>query len=201
MKAKEMIIDFANDIFTIFLIGLCIMFFIIGDRFEAFGQFIKTLLPLIVFGIIFSVKFRSNNNKLRKYRREGNLGTIILHLQHSYIIKDRIILVLLLFSIIFIPYFYNKVDFIDIIQAFIVFLMMGIWHMKMFQVKDEWSELVRITKFDRIVDNFIVFLLPIVIFIIPIVVKKIDLASDCMQALIPFFIKYTWHKYLFRRCD
>ena len=69
MNAKDMIINFINDVFIISLIGFFIIYFVAGDHFEAFSKFMKALLPLVIFGIIFLIKLRMDRAHLRKRKK------------------------------------------------------------------------------------------------------------------------------------
>ncbi len=133
MNAKDMIIDFINDIFAIILIGLCIMFFIIGDRFEAFGQFMKALFPLAVFVIIFLVKFRINRMQLKKRENENN-PEIVLRITYVDKLIFDVLIYLLPIIIVGIAFIANKqITLVDIFQAIAAFLIMYFWQRILFK--------------------------------------------------------------------
>ena len=128
-----MIIDFINDIFAIILIGLCIMFFIIGDRFEAFGQFMKALFPLAVFVIIFLVKFRINRMQLKKRENENN-PEIVLRITYVDKLIFDVLIYLLPIIIVGIAFIANKqITLVDIFQAIAAFLIMYFWQRILFK--------------------------------------------------------------------
>jgi len=58
---------------------------------------------------------------------------------------------------------------------------------------------LRLTYFDRLKTDFVVFSLPMVVLLIPILfTKKID-TPDMLQALAAFAIFYFWQKFLFKK--
>lgn len=58
---------------------------------------------------------------------------------------------------------------------------------------------LRLTYFDRLKTDFVVFSLPMIVLLIPIIfVRKID-ALDLLQASAAFAIFYFWQKFLFKK--
>lgn len=128
-----MIIDFINDIFAIILICLCIMFFVVGDRFEGFGQFMKALFPLAVFVIIFLIKLRMNRMRLKKRKRENNIGIVLYITYFDKLIFD-VLIYLLPIIIVGIAFIVNKqITLVDIFQAVAAFLLMYLWQKRLFK--------------------------------------------------------------------
>jgi len=77
MTAKDLILDFINLIFIIFLVSFCIIFFIAGNHFAQFIEIIKTLVPLAIFGIIFLIKLKIARQQEKKRERENNFDIIL----------------------------------------------------------------------------------------------------------------------------
>lgn len=127
MSAKDLIIDFLNFIFLIAIISFFIVFFIVGDRFFAFSQFIKTLMPLAIFTLIFLIKIKLTRTKLKKRKHENNME-ITLYLTYFDKLKFDILIYSTPIIITGIAFTINKtITLTDIIQAIIVFLIMYIW--------------------------------------------------------------------------
>lgn len=67
------------------------------------------------------------------------------------------------------------------------------------QAENNMDITLRLTYFDRLKTDFVVFSLPMVVLLIPILfTKKID-ALDMLQALVAFAIFYFWQKLLFKK--
>jgi len=133
MSAKDLIIDFINTVFIAVIVGFFIVFFVVGDRFEQFGKFMESLIPLAVFGIIFLLKLSANRSRLKKRRREENLD-IVLYLTYSHKLISDLVVYSLPIAIIAIPMMANgKVDFVDILQAAVALLMIYFWQRFLFK--------------------------------------------------------------------
>ena len=128
-----MIIDFINDVFAIILIGFCIVYFIVGNRFETFSSLIKAMFPLVIFSIIFLVRLRINRMQLKKRKRENNLEIVLRITYVDKLIFD-ILIYLLPIIIIGIAFIINKqIVLIDIFQATAAFLLMYLWQRMLFK--------------------------------------------------------------------
>ena len=133
MSAKDLIIDFINTVFIIVLVGFFIVFFIAGDRFEQFGKFIESLIPLAFFGIILLVTLKINRTQLKKRRREANIE-INLYLTYFDKLISDVVVCLMPIAIIAVSMLANGyVDSIDIFQAVIAFLIMYFWQKFLFK--------------------------------------------------------------------
>ena len=193
-RAKDLIIDFFNYALLLFLIIFCLIFFIVGNRLAVFTEFIKLLMPLAYFGIFFLVRLKFDREALRKRKKEGNLNEIIKYLTKLDKIKDLIIISILSIIILIIAMIDGYVDVFDILQAIIAFLTMFFWHLALIRKGKNINESMCITYFDKIKDEMVIFLLPIIIISIVLVNKNVNMV-DFLQAFIPFLAIYVWHQY------
>lgn len=130
MNAKSLILDFINLVFLIILVGFVIVFFIAGDRFESFIHIMKSLVPIAIYGIIFMIMIKIKRMQLQKWKSEGRESSdkeIVIYLSFM----DKYILDILLYLmpiVILVTAFFLEdkvVNFTDILQATVAFLMMA----------------------------------------------------------------------------
>ncbi len=200
MKAKDMIIDFINYAFLLALMTFLIIYFIAGDRFFLFTRLLKSLLPLSLFGIILLIKIKMSRNSIKKGEVDNDLDETIAYIIKKDIIKDLIIIAIMPIIIIMIALLDISINFNDIFQAILIFIIMLLWHIVLFKKKEDMNHLVYITNLDIIKDEVVIFLMPVLIIAIALMKKNIDII-DIMQALFPFIIFYVWHKRLFRKSN
>ena len=130
--AKDIFIDFINFAFGVIIIGLAIMYFIVGDNLENFRRTLESLAPLAFLAVIFMINLKFWREKAKKRERESNLE---LTLQLSFFdkLKSDIFLFLLPAVMLAIAYFANgTVGVIDIIEAGAVFGLAYIWQKWLF---------------------------------------------------------------------
>jgi len=133
MSAKEMIITFIIDAFTIALIGFCIVYFTAGDRLAMFYKFMQALFPIVLFTIFFLVRVRVSREQVRKFTREKNLD-IILHLTYLDKLISDVLIYLLPILILGVAIIINKqITLVDVFQAVIAFLLMYFWQRMIFK--------------------------------------------------------------------
>ena len=128
-----MIINFINDVFLIILISFCIVFFIAGDRFEMFGQYMKALFPIAIFAIIFLIKLRIDRNQLKKRKKDNNTEIILYLTFFDKLILDTLIYLLPIIVLIIAFTMNNKIIITDIFQALSVFLLTYFWQKFLFK--------------------------------------------------------------------
>ncbi len=193
-RAKDLIIDFFNYALLLVLIIFCLTFFIVGNRLAIFTEFIKLLMPLAYFGIFFLIRIKFDRETLKKRKKEDNLNEIIKYLTKLDKIKDLIIISFLSIIIFVIAMIGGGIDVFDILQAIIAFFTMFFWHLVLFRKRKNINGLMYITYFDKIKDEMVIFLLPIIIISIVLVNKNVNVV-DFLQAFIPFLAIYVWHQY------
>lgn len=197
MTAKDVIIDFLNYTFLVILVIFCITFFIIGDRFAIFTEFMKSLVPLAILGIFFLIKIRLSKQSYKKFTKENSLDDIIKYLSKLDKIKDTVVISFLPVFIIGSSYLAGRVDLINLLQALVTFCMMYFWHMILFR-KENINKITYLTNFDKIKDEVVIFLLPILIIGLAILDGAVDFV-EILQGVMAFLIVYYWHKILFRK--
>ena len=200
MKLKDLILDFINYLFLLGLIIFFLLYIILGDRFAFFIEFFKSIVPLAFFGIPFLIIIKFRRESCKKYRKEDKLNEIILYLNKLDKLKDKIVIVFAALLIIVIAIIDGDINTIDIVQAIVFFIIIFFWRLILFKRKDELSGLSYITLFDKVKDEFVVFLMPIIIIAIALLGKEINLV-DFFQALVAFLIIFGWHMIMFRKAD
>lgn len=132
-SGKDILIDFLNLVFTLALIGFCLFYFTVGNRFANFTAFMRSLVPLAFFGIIFLIKLKLGRSDLSKRKREDNM-TVTLYLTYFDKIKSNIIVFSLPIIICLLAFFINKkVGVIDVMQASIAFIIAYVWQESLFK--------------------------------------------------------------------
>lgn len=133
MKAKDMFYDFLNTVFIIILVGFCIVFFTVGDRFSNFLNIFEALVPISIFGIFLLANLKINRKAVAKREREHNLD-INLSLTYFDKLKSDILIYSLPIIILSIALFLDKqITKTDIIQALAAFFLMYFWQRYIFR--------------------------------------------------------------------
>jgi hypothetical protein len=136
MTAKEAFIDFVNYVFIILLCLFCFFYFVFGHSLAIFTEFIKMLVPLAVFGIIFLIKVQSRRDvvrKMKKEREDNEEKEEIIFIDPIDRTKDEVVIFALPLVIIAIGLFNRDINVIDFAQALMVFLIMYFWHKMLFR--------------------------------------------------------------------
>ncbi len=200
MKLKDIILDAINYFFLLGLITFFIVYIIVGDRFNFFIVLFKSLAPLAFFGIPLLIIIKFRRESCKKYRKEDSLNEIILYLSKLDKLKDKAVIVSATLLIIVIAIIDRDINVIDVVQAIVFFIILFFWHLFLFKSRDELSGLSYITLFDKIKDEFVIFLMPIIIIAIALLSKEVDLI-DFFQALVAFLIIFGWHWITFREAE
>ena len=132
MSAKEIIMDFLNFFFLIFLIIFCIAYFIAGDHFFAFTLFLKSMVPLAFFGIIFLIRLKITRLELRA--RKKHADTILaLHLTIIHkLVSDLIVFGTPILLGLLIYKARGIIDSVDIMTLIMLLLIMFFWQKYIF---------------------------------------------------------------------
>lgn len=200
MNFKDLALDFINYLFLLGLIIFFLLYIILGDRFAFFTEFFKSIVPLAFFGVPFLIIIKLRRESCKKYRKEDKLNEIILYLSKLDKLKDKIVIISAALLIIVIAIIDGDINTIDIAQAIIFFITIFFWRLILFRRKDELSGLSYITLFDKVKDEVVVFLMPIIIIAIALLGKEVNLV-DFFQALVTFLIIFGWHMIMFRKAD
>lgn len=138
MKAKDVIIDFINHIFLLSMVAFFIFWFTVGDRFEAFAELMRSLVPIGIFGFIFLVMIKIKRMKMKERRRNSEEDAeIVLRLTYFDESRGDILIFLLPIIILLIAFFIDGfVATADVIQAAFAFLLMYLWKSALFKKRD-----------------------------------------------------------------
>lgn len=192
MKGFKIIIDFINFAFLLGLIVFILLYIIIGDRLDAFTNIAKALVPVAYFFGMLLLGFRMDRDKIEKIRKEDKLDEIIRYLDKTDSIKDIVVIITLPVTVLLLAMI-NEVNTYDIIQAITAFVLMYLWHMVIFRRKEDMAGIQFMTNFDKIKDQIVIFLLPLVIVTIPFGIGLID-TIDFLQTFAVFILMYGWRK-------
>ncbi len=133
MSPKEAILDFLNLVFLLLLISFCIVFFIFGDRFAAFTELVKALVPMSVFGIFYLIKIKFTKEEYRRRKKEADTEIVLYLSINDKIMADAITF---LTPIILCVIFYlseGSITALEIIQASLVFIILMLWQKYLFK--------------------------------------------------------------------
>jgi len=191
-----MFFDFLETVLLIFLISFVVIFFILGDRLGLARKIVIGIVPLSYFSIIFLNKQRIYRKKIKKtLKRELNLEQIICSIREIDKRRDKICILLLEIAILGIALFGGGISTDDIAQALIVLFVMILRYIFLFINKDKTEKLYLTIK-DKHRDEFINYILPILMILIALFGKSADFV-DTIQAVAVFIIFYIWHNFLF----
>jgi hypothetical protein len=199
MKAKFFVLDFINYAFLLFISIFVFFYFLQGNRLSNLSDIFAELSKFSLFGILFLIFFKKNAKKITGLRdREKNTGyyEIIKYLYKKDEIRDWIFLTLLPIVVLSIAYFFDSINKADIVQAFMVFYIMTITH-KFFFKKKNIEDRNFLTNSDKMVDEIVVYSLPMITYGIAIMFKTTN-DIDLAQALVVLLMSYVWHKYYFK---
>lgn len=133
MSPKDLIIDFLNLIFIVLLVSFCILYFIAGDNFAVFTVFIKSMVPLAFFGIIFLVKLKIARKEIKRRSGAGNTEIVLYLNIFNKLMSDIIVFFTPILLGVLIYIVRNSLGAADIVLLIIVFLIMFFWQKYLFE--------------------------------------------------------------------
>jgi len=193
LKAKEMLADFLDTAFLLFLISFCVFYFIVGDHFDVAQKIAKAAFAFSWVGVIFMLKFKFAKVHIRKLVREGRENEIVAYYDKTDRLKDLLLILSYPILIIVIGLWKNNLDDVDVFQAIMIFFVAYFWHFNLFSPKEEVTRIMYATNLDKLKDEIFTFFLPFFIIIIAFSRGEVN-DSDIVQALLIFFISYVKHK-------
>ena len=196
MKASDMIFDFLETLFLIFLISFVVFYFIAGDRLELAGHILKIIFPFAVFGIVFLSKIKFNQRELRRLNREGAAGKAVIYPTKVLIKWDLRVIIIISFIILLIPFVNKTFSIIDALQAFVFGGVMYAWHQHLFFTKDSPNPDKAITRAQVNKDEIFIFLLPIIVLIPSLLARRVN-ELDIIQAIAALALMFAWRKYFY----
>lgn len=197
LGAKEMIIEFVNTVFLIFLIYFSLFYYILGDALGEFNRILKLIAPLALFASPLVYIFRERRPQYKKFKKENTLNEVINYITRNDIILDRVIIITLPLIILGISIYDLHLQATDLIQAFVVFLIMLGRHLMFFFKRENIERIIQVTNFDKMKDEIIIFSLPLLVMSVGSALRSIN-KTDYFQAVTVFVVMYAWHKYLFK---
>ncbi len=132
MSPKDLLLDFINLIFLVILIAVCVFYFIAGNHFAAFALFMKSMVPLAFFGIIFLIKLKITRKEIRKRKSENNTDLVLYLNVMQKLTSDFIVFGSPILLGLLIYKFRGLLDIADIMFLIIVFLIMFFWQRYLF---------------------------------------------------------------------
>lgn len=196
-----MIIDFINFALLLAFICFCITFFIVGDRFALFGIFLRMIMPFSIFGILFLIVFKIKRNEITNFERAGVLEEKIVYLSLADKKMDKVIISMLPFLIMLFTLIDMDASIIDVFQSVTAFLFMFFWHKFLFKKPDTSAEVIQLKNIDKIRDEIMVYLLPLIMAMVGFFTKNFNLAIDFLQCLSSFLVMISWHYIIFKQRD
>jgi predicted Na+-dependent transporter len=132
MSPRDLILDFLNLIFLILLIVFCIFYFITGDNFAVFSLFLKSMVPLAFFGILFLVQLKITRNKIKEMKSEDKTELVLYLNVFDKLISDIVVFCTPILMGLLIYQSKGFLEIIDIIFLSIIFLIMFFWQKYLF---------------------------------------------------------------------
>ena len=199
MTARDMFFEFLETALLIFLISFVVIFFIMGDRLGLAHKIVIGVLPLSYFSIVFLHKQSVYRKKIIKILDKPSLDQIICSIREIDKRRDKISISLMMIVILGLALWGGGIYPDDIAQALIVLFVMILRYLLLFKNKDK-VEKEYLTVKDKLRDEFINYILPILVILIALLGKTADII-DTFQAILVFIIYYIWHIILFSRRD
>ena len=198
MNPKQLFLDFLDTMFAIGLSIFAFLYFIAGDNLWIAKRTVETLAPIAYFSIFFFIKLKFVKKDYHKFVKEDNLEEIIFYATKKDRLMDKTVAVLLGIIIVLISRFVGVIYMEDIVQGVGVVLFLLAWHFYLFRKHESVNEMRYITRFDKILDQIVVFVLPIFIYAISLSFMDAD-TLDVIQALGGLGGLYLWRKYMYKR--
>jgi len=195
MTFREYIIDFINYAFFLFIVSFFIVYFIAGDRFFNFVEFLKSLVPLGCFLSIFLIKFNFNNLIIRKTRRESGGDRIITYFSEKDKFIDLIIIACLSIFFLILDLWKDASLFSVIFKNSFFILIMSVWHRVIFRIRND--RFMYITFLEKEYDEIFIFVLSLAVLLMFFMVDGVGVAGY-IKVFAMFIVVYFWHKILFK---
>lgn len=196
MKARDMIFDFFETLFLIFLIAFVVFYFIVGDRLDLARHILKTVLPFAVFGIVFLSKMKYNRHELKRLDNENSADQAVVYPTKAMIKWDFRIIIFISFIILLIPFLNKTLSIIDALQVFLFGGVMYAWHRHLFFTKDSEGPDKALTRAQINKDEMLIFSLPIIVIVPALLARDIN-TLDIVQAFAACALVYAWRKYFY----
>lgn len=132
MSAKNILIDFINYLFIILLVLLCFLYFIDPERFRAFTELMRAMVPLAVFSIIFLVKLKFIRIELENKKEEGSTDIVLFLVFFDKVKADLVTFGIPMLIILLKLVITGTVEIVDILAAAISFVGLYAWHRYLF---------------------------------------------------------------------
>lgn len=195
LKAKDMLVDFLDTAFLLFMISFCVFYFIVGNHFDVAQKIVKAAFAFSWVGVIFMLKFKFAKVHIRKIIGEGRENEIVAYFDKTDRLKDLLLIIVYPVSIIALGLWKESLNDVDVFQALIIFLVAYFWHFNLFSPREDVTRLMYATNMDKLKDEIFTFFLPFFIIIIAFSRGEVD-NIDIIQALLIFLISYIKHKKL-----
>lgn len=123
-----MLLNFLYLIFLVVIVGGAIIFFIAGDRFMTFANFIRSAWPIMFLLVALAFKLRLTKAEERRYAATGlSLRTITI--SYGDKMKGEIVTFLAPVAVLLVAAFSEEgVWPLDIVQAFFVLIIVYAWN-------------------------------------------------------------------------
>ncbi|MEA3449401.1 MAG: hypothetical protein U9Q85_00240 [Patescibacteria group bacterium] len=196
INAREMALDFIETVFILFLCFGIFYFIVIGGYYSLAEKVVKLVSALFILSLPFAILLKINHKKIHEFRHDGSIDDIIAYAAKKDVIIDLLIIFLITFLIIIIPFFWRIMQGEDLFQAFSTFALMFLWHFIFFHKKDGFGAEIAITRGLKLIDEIYIFFLPVFILIILIFTGAFDII-DLIQSITAFCSMYAWRKYFY----
>lgn len=189
--------DFLHTIFIIFLIVFIGLYIVVGGRLGIIYQIGRAIMPFAYFFLIFLVRTKLTQYEYKKHKKEANFEERLTYISSRDIKLDIIVIIILSLSVLGWTLVNQLFLWLDLLQATIVFGFLYIWHIKLFSKVDIKNNFHYIDYLDKIKDEVITMLVPVIIVIPPLINMQIDIV-DVWQAFTVLLGLQAWRLYLFR---
>ena len=132
MSPKDLLLDFLNLIFLVLLIAFCVFYFIAGDNFAIFTLFMKAMVPLAFFGIIFLVRLKMTRSEIKKRKSEDNTELVLYFNIFHKLMSDIVVFLTPVLLGLLIYLARGFLEAADVILLIVVFLIMFFWQKYIF---------------------------------------------------------------------
>ena len=198
LQPKDIISDFLNMIFLLFLIAFSVFYFIIGDHWGTAEKIVKIAMNLSVFFIFFLFKVKIVLRKIKEEKEKENNDIYDIAVYFNKKDKRRsLISILFLILLMFLIAYFLSPDFNAAFwQLFVVFLFLFVWHIYLFTKRDSYSLRMYATVLMVLIDSLVIYFVPVIIFGISFFLDYYSF-FDVINSILALVILSLRHKILF----
>lgn len=197
LQAKDLVIDFLNTTFLLALIGFCVFYFIVKDYFFTAAVVARAVFATAIMGIVFLIKFKQEQVKVRHFKKYESLDEVAVYFSRYDHYLSLIFNVAAVLSIVVLALIDGRIDQLTIVYVILNSLILSLWQLVIFRKKGESAQKYYATNAEKINDQLVIYLNPVLMMGLTIVGEGVNLLR-VLQIFTIFILMFMRHQIIFK---